>query len=282
MGKRKVRILFVILILGVITAAAVTVKSMDQDEMGQVRNAMRNLRRLDNLEFSYQNTFSGKEGEETSRIDVWSDQLTGQWTAEYYTSDEDGTWMYLQQFCDGMFVYDYNEWNGDWSGNSEVKSMEAPNWDELTTISYRDSDILDVACNTQGEYMEISHTFTPEYISQIMQQNQSEMETMFQRYEDNTAFKDVQDITLAVDQYQNTQITDAKVIYQIDKNNILRRKEYLLTMVRPQLVTDGISDKKLGEEEEIAIRIVVEVTGYNQNVITDKIEALRPELEISH
>lgn len=278
MGKRKIRILFVILFLVAITAAAVTVKSMNQDEMGQVRNAMRNLRRLDNLEFSYQNTFSDKEGAETSRIDVWSDQLTGQWTAEYYTSDEDGTWMYLQQFCDGISVYDYSEWNGDWVRDSEVKGTEVPNWDEITAISYGEDDILEVTWDTNGEYLEISHTFTPEYISQIMLKNQAEMETMFQRYEDYTASGDVQDITLAVTQYQNTQITDAKVSYRIDGNNILRRKEYLLTMVRPRLVTEGTADKKLGEEEEITIRIVVEVTGYNQNAITEKINTLKPDM----
>ena len=92
-------------------------------ELGEVQIAMWNLNRVDNLQMSYVYTVRQNAGEGGETMDVCADLLTGSWVSKHYATDEDGTRLYLRQFCDGKNIYHYIDWNGDWE---KIQTMGAP------------------------------------------------------------------------------------------------------------------------------------------------------------
>ena len=114
MVKRKIRAL-VVMAFGVALAAFSALNGSTQcAELAMLQDAMRELRRTDNLEFSYENTIAGAGVSRGEKTVVWADALSGSWVSEHYITDEDGTRRYLKKFCDGGSVYQYAEWSGEW------------------------------------------------------------------------------------------------------------------------------------------------------------------------
>ena len=114
MEKRKLRILTVVVFAGVLIFGALRQNSTRRGELGEIQVAMWNLGKVDNLQLSYEYRWkqNGSAGGET--MHAWADMLTGDWISEHYTTDEDGTRLYLKQFCDGRDLYHYIDWSGEW------------------------------------------------------------------------------------------------------------------------------------------------------------------------
>ena len=114
MEKRKLRILTVVVFAGVLIFGALRQNSTGRGELGEIQVAMWNLGKVDNLQLSYEYRWkqNGSAGGET--MHAWADMLTGDWISEHYTTDEDGTRLYLKQFCDGRNLYHYIDWSGEW------------------------------------------------------------------------------------------------------------------------------------------------------------------------
>ena len=96
MEKRKLRILTVVVFAGVLIFGALRENSTGRGELGEIQVAMWNLGKVDNLQLSYEYCWkqNGSAGGET--MHAWADMLTGDWISEHYTTDEDGTRLYLK------------------------------------------------------------------------------------------------------------------------------------------------------------------------------------------
>ena len=163
MEKRKFRIV-VVMVFGVtLLAASVLDGSVSSTELAMLQGAMRELRRTDNLEFSYENILAEKGTSKSEKAVIWADTLSGSWVGEYYITDEDGTRRYLKKFCDGESVYEYVEWSGEWDLLEEEEDS-IPYFSQITDLPYDDDDILDIRLEQQGNLQEISYEFTTEYM----------------------------------------------------------------------------------------------------------------------
>lgn len=238
MGDKKRAIFIIILFILLLQAAALSGTARESDSFGQVKAAMRAIRRVDNLQYTYESTISYQNGNETSRVEVCSDQLTGSWRAEYFKVDADGAWMFLQQYCNGKEIFHRSGNEDFWTGNGQEENLKAPNLPELVSLDYDSNDILEETVVSEGDLKKISHNFQIDYMMDMMKQ------------------------------YQNAKVVDAGVDYWVDRKGVLKKKRFSLALMQPEKterndITEG--------QEEIRISIEVEVTDYNRDRIAAKV-----------
>ena len=142
MEKRKLRILTVVVFAGVLVFGALRQNSTGRGELGEIQVAMWNLGKVDNLQLSYEYRWkqNGSAGGET--MHAWADMLTGDWISEHYTTDEDGTRLYLKQFCDGRNLYHYIDWSGEWEQilPQQRENTVIPDYEMVTDLGYDVTD----------------------------------------------------------------------------------------------------------------------------------------------
>lgn len=263
--KQKNEILTVFLFLIFLTGAAAAGAS-DIRSLGQVKEALRSIRRADNLHYVYADIISGQNTSETSRTEVWADQLTGSWRAEYSTIDEDGEWMFLRKYCDGKKIYSENQWED----MEEEETLEIPNMDELTMLPYSAKDILEENVEEKKDGREISYVFTSEYKEKLLAENKEELEQLWlQRTGSETGAGNE---NLLLEQYQNTEVSEATVKYRLDKEGVLQKKEMIFTLLRPRIEFAADGTKTLGEQEKICIMTQAEVLEYNAQKVVQILE----------
>lgn len=279
MEKRKARTLAVI-IFGVLLAfAAARGSSTGRGEFGELRVAMRNLNRVDNLQMSYAYAWQqyGAAGKET--MDVWADMLKGSWASEHYTTDEDGTRLYLRQFCDGKSIYHYIDWSGDWEQVPGQGDTAVPNLAWMTELGFDDEDILELKRQEQDGMTEFICVFTPEFLKEAQDGQLAQVEQSYAYYEKSGADESVIDTAaLSVEQHKQMRYEDMTVTYTIDENQVLREMEYTIRLVMPEIVQDLSGSKMLGQERKMQITLDMKIERYNQNGITNKIDQCRNEM----
>jgi hypothetical protein len=171
--KQNVQAVIIILFAALLLLLCLTERSKTQPaEMVELQDAMRSLKRVDNLEYSYayKTTMDGES--QVQSVDVWADQLEGSWVAEYYSTDEDGTLCILKQFCDGKEVYHYVEWSGEWVKQSGV-SKDVPKLDVLTSLDYDSTAIIKIDSASESGFRRINcelepAAYTADYPEDIM------------------------------------------------------------------------------------------------------------------
>lgn len=273
MEKNKIRAIAVIIFGAFLVIPALMGGSMEQTELGQLQEAMRNLKRVDNLEMSYIHTVSRFGIPSSEQVDVWADMLTGSWTSEHYTTDEDGTRLYLRKFFDGKSMYVYVDWQGEWAVPEEAGSSEVPNLDKITTFEYGAGDILEAKCEEVDGQQKITCTFTPEYLEKERDKQVAKMESMYVSYQKNDAADDMlRLVEMTVEQTRQMRYEDVSVTYTIDEDQVLRGMEYSAKMIMPQMGTGENGEPVLGEESETQMLLQVNVKGYDQDDILRKIE----------
>lgn len=263
--KQKSEILIVLVFLIVLTGAAVSGAS-DIRSLGQVKEALRGIRRVDNLHYVYADIISGQNTSETSRTEVWADQLTGSWRAEYSTIDEDGEWMFLRKYCDGKKIYSENQWED----MEEEETLEIPNMDELTMLPYSAKDILEESIEEEKSGRVISYVFTPDYREEILAENKEELEQMW-LYRTGSEAGEANE-NLFLEQYQNTEVSEASVKYWLDKEGVLQKKEMTFMLLRPRIEFTADGKKILGEQETICIMTQAEILEYNAEKVTENLQ----------
>lgn len=250
----------------------------EQQEMAELQDAMRNLRRVDNLQLTSSYTYFQGGVAEVDRVDVWVDMLSGLWVSESFATDEDGTRLYLRQFCDGRSLYNYMEWTGEWMPQSGGNTA-APNLESITVLTYREDDILETKTEEKDGYREITYTFTPEYLGREHEKRLAEMKKAYAEYEsigaEGEAFENME---RTVQQFAQSYYKDITVTYKIDKEQILRGLECNATWMKPALETAENGEVYLGEEESVELQLVLEVVRYDQDGTLNKIEQCRNEL----
>lgn len=278
MEKKKVRAA-AITVFGILLAvAAVLGDYTEQSEMAMLQDAMRNLKRVDNLQMAYSYAYAKDDSYGEDSVEVWADMLTGSWVGEYKTMDEDGTRLYLRQFCDGQSVYNYVDWSGEWAVQAG-ESTWVPNLESLTALVYRAEDILETRTWEEDGDQKISYVFTPEYLQQQHEKRYAHMRESYERYQrEGASGEELYNVALSVDQYEKSRYEQIVVTYTLDPEQILRSMECTATMVAPELTPDETGRMRLGEERETKLVLRIDVQRYNQGGILNKIAQCRSEL----
>lgn len=279
MGKKDVHVAVAIIFASVLSIFALTGGNTEPGEIRQIEDSIRNLRRVDNMRISYAYTISDKNETIVSHTDVWADQLTSSWVAEYYVTDVDGTRLYLKRFCDGTDIYTYIDWNGEWEKQLEMANPEVPYLDSITTINYGSEDIENIEMKQEEDFYTISYALTPEYLASMDEKNLESLESYYAGYNmEGAALETGDNLYMTLEQNKKMHLEDTFIIYRIDKNEILRSGIYSYNVFRPEIVTEENGDTRLGEEEKIRNLIEFEIRDYNKDYILDKIEQYTSEI----
>ena len=242
MEKRKLRILTVVVFAGVLIFGALRENSTGRGELGEIQVAMWNLGKVDNLQLSYEYCWkqNGSAGGET--MHAWADMLTGDWISEHYTTDEDGTRLYLKQFCDGRNLYHYIDWSGEWEQilPQQRENTVIPDYEMVTDLGYDGTDVEDLERVTEDGAVEITCS--------------------------------VKTAALSVQQHKQAHYEDMTATYVIDENQILRSIEYQIMLIMPEITQDLSGNKMLGKDRKMQITVTAEVDRYNQGGIANKVQ----------
>lgn len=278
MEKKRARAMVVfIFTIGLMTAAMLW-DNTQSAELGLLQNSMRELKRVDNMQFSYVSTARGAGVQTGDQIRIWSDQLSGRWASEHYKTDEDGTRLYLKQFCDGNLVYNYIEWTGEWE-RQNTKDRELPYLDGILSMPYDDGDIVDLVCNESEEGTEISFGFTEEYIKKLSEERQKTVEQSYENYlKMSGEVGNAENVELSVEQYKRTREKDVKVIYHINEQDVLEGVACVISVVQPELVYNTDGQLELGKDREYSYEIAVTIEHYNQQGTLNRLEQCRNEI----
>lgn len=278
MEKRKIQILVTMTFAVALITSAMIGGSTQCTELALLQSAMRELRRTDNLEFSYESTIAGAGVAKSEKVVVWADQLSGSWVSEHYTTDEDGTRLYLKRFCNGLQVYDYVGWNGEWE-LQEAESTEIPYLARVIDLPYGSDDIMNIKLQQKVDVQELSYQFTSEYIDAQNQKRQQTLEEYYTNYQMlQTSDEGADKVELAVEQYRQTREENTSVIYRIDSAGVMRGLSCTMTLVSPEVVYDKDGQPMLGKEYESSYEIKIEVSRYNQEGVLNKIEQCANEV----
>lgn len=278
MEKKHVRAVTVVVFASVITVIAVTGGRTESDDMGRMQDAMRRLKRVEHLQYTYTSTFSGEDRAGAERVDVWADQISGRWTAEYYTTDEDGTRPYLRQYCDGRTVYRYIDWNGDWE-TVDGAGREAPYLEMVTVLPYNSGDIRDVESAGEKGAEKISFRFTQEYLDVLDRENEDVLEKEFRAYRKSDVPEEDKELAaVKLEQYRNRRQESISMAYRIDKNKVLCAWECVVEASQPTVTQDEAGNALLGPEQKMKFQMKIKVRRYNEDGILNKIEQCRQEV----
>ena len=275
MEKRKFRIV-VVMVFGVtLLAASVLDGSVSSTELAMLQGAMRELRRTDNLEFSYENILAEKGTSKSEKAVIWADTLSGSWVGEYYITDEDGTRRYLKKFCDGESVYEYVEWSGEWDLLEEEEDS-IPYFSQITDLPYDDDDILDIRLEQQGNLQEVSYEFTTEYMEKQNRRRIQMLEDYYKNYQRlQTSDESQEQIELAAEQYRQTSEEKETVVCHIDPTGVMQDFCSVLTLSVPEIIYDDAGGQTLGAEAESIYETKIKIHRYNQDAVLNKIEQCR-------
>ena len=278
MEKRKFRIVVVMAFGVTLLAASVLDGSVSSTELAMLQGAMRELRRTDNLEFSYENILAEKGTSKSEKAVIWADTLSGSWVGEYYITDEDGTRRYLKKFCDGESVYEYVEWSGEWELLEEEEDS-IPYFSQITDLPYDDDDILDIRLEQQGNLQEISYEFTTEYMEKQNRRRIQMLEDYYKNYQRlQTSDESQEQIELAAEQYRQTSEEKETVVCHIDPMGVMQDFCSVLTLSVPEIIYDDAGGQTLGAEAESIYETKIKIHRYNQDVVLNKIEQCRREV----
>lgn len=278
MEKRKFRIVVVMAFGVTLLAASVLDGSVSSTELAMLQGAMRELRRTDNLEFSYENILAEKGTSKSEKAVIWADTLSGSWVGEYYITDEDGTRRYLKKFCDGESVYEYVEWSGEWELLEEEEDS-IPYFSQITDLPYDDDDILDIRLEQQGNLQEISYEFTTEYMEKQNRRRIQMLEDYYKNYQRlQTSDESQEQIELAAEQYRQTSEEKETVVCHIDPTGVMQDFCSVLTLSVPEIIYDDAGGQTLGAEAESIYETKIKIHRYNQDVVLNKIEQCRREV----
>ena len=277
MSKIKYRVLAVMAFGVALVTSGLLGGSTQCEELALLQDSMRELRRTDNLEFSYASTIESEGMAKREQIVVWADQLTGSWVSEHYTTDEDGTRMYLKRFCDGRRVYHYLDWSGEWEIQAD-EDTEIPYLDRVIDLPYDSDDIMNIQLRQKVDVQELSYEFTQAYIDTQNEMRQENLEAYYKNYlMMQTDDEGAERVELAVEQYRQTREADTTVTYRIDAAGVMRGLSCSMNLISPEITYDLDGVAGLGEEHTSVYEIEIEVSRYNQEGVLNKIDQCRNE-----
>ena len=276
MDKKTAQAVVLVIFSGVLFLQSFMVGKVADEETGMVLNAMRSLRRVDNLEYRVDMTYMDGQEQTVQTQKMWADLLTGKWAEECSNSDVDGTSIIYRIFCDGKRVF-YADMGDMWYEDDTI-STEIPNFDSLTNLSYATGAVeASQQTNEEGQ-KQVVFILTDDHLEQ---QKKVLLDAMVQS-DDSVLSGDTQEnvnnpMALYYEQYKRTTYENVKVVYTIDANHVLTGMEYTMNATRPKIVTVDHGNQELKGKETFQIGASVQVVEYGTGSVKDKIEEYATE-----
>lgn len=278
MDKRYAQVIVLFLFTSVLTCYALIDAGTEYEELTWVQEAGRSLQRADCIYYSYTTALSVGAVSSVERVDVRGNQLTGEWVAEYYVTDEDGTRRILKSFCDGSRLYHYIDWTGEWE-EQQAADISMPSFRELYALNYGDADIAEVEKRQEGTGTTVTILLTEEYLTGLLSEHYDEAQALYEGYRRaETGAGQQENLELGIERYKRIRIDEARQEFVMDADKVLRSVEYDATLRVPEVITDGKGQTALGEEKSILFQHRIEINAYNEPHILDVIEQCGSEL----
>lgn len=279
MDKRYAQVIVLFLFTSILTGYALIDAGTKYEELAWVQDAGRSLRRADNIRYSYTTTLSADNASSVERVDVWGNQLTGEWMAEYYVMDEDGIRRILKTFCDGKRLYRYVDWTGEWEEQG-MADISMPSFGTMVSLKYKDGDIAEISHSSKGGATVVAVLLTEKYRKALVAEHYDEAQALYEGYRRvETGAGQQENLELGMERYKQVRVESAGNVYEIDAGGVLRRVEYDLIFYVPEIVTEENGQSMLGEEREVSFRHQIEIKGYNEQGILDAIEQCGSEMQ---
>ena len=143
----------------------------------------------------------------------------------------------------------------------------------VTDLGYDGTDVEDLERVTEDGAVEITCSFTQEYLEEAWENQVAQVEKSYAFYEKSGADGDaVKTAALSVQQHKQAHYEDMTATYVIHENQILRSMEYQITLIIPEITQDLSGNKMLGKDRKMQITVTAEVDRYNQGGIANKVQ----------
>lgn len=121
-----------------------------------------------------------------------------------------------------------------------------PDYEMVTDLGYDGTDVEDLERVTEDGAVEITCSFTQEYLEEAWENQVAQVEKSYAFYEKSGADGDaVKTAALSVQQHKQAHYEDMTATYVIDENQILRSIEYQITLIMPEITQDLSGNKML-------------------------------------
>ena len=148
-----------------------------------------------------------------------------------------------------------------------------PDYEMVTDLGYDGTDVEDLERVTEDGAVEITCSFTQEYLEEAWENQVAQVEKSYAFYEKSGADENaVKTAALSVQQHKQAHYEDMTATYVIDENQILRSIEYQITLIMPEITQDLSGNKMLGKDRKMQITVTAEVDRYNQGGIANKVQ----------
>ena len=261
MDRKSVQAVLVTIFSGVLFLESMFAGGVASEETGKVLDAMRGLRRVNNVHYLVTNSYSGNQDIVQQTQEVWADLLDETWMVEYKNTDADGAMTYVKEFCDGVTVNSYQA--GTWSEwNGYSTTTDIPNYQALTNPGYREEDIVSAeTADLDDGAKQIIFSLSGQQLKEKRDQALDLIEPAGFKEQDDTEQMDK--MSVYYEQYQKTGYQNERIVYTINKSGVLTGMEYSFDVKRPKVVIKG-GVQKLEGEEQYAMGVKIEVLSYNQ------------------
>ena len=143
----------------------------------------------------------------------------------------------------------------------------------VTELGYDGTDVEDLERVTEDGAVEITCSFTQEYLEEAWENQVAQVEKSYAFYEKSGADENaVKTAALSVEQHKQAHYEDMTATYVVDENQILRSIEYQITLIMPEITQDLSGNKMLGKDRKMQIMVTAEVDRYNQGGIANKVQ----------
>lgn len=261
MNKRTVQAIGIAVVTGMLFLQAMVAGGVASEEMGMVMDAMRSLRRADNL---YYELVSFTESEETTQK-IWVDLLTENWLEELSVHDDDGMVVFWKRF-----FHDGKEWMND--GQSGWETVEAsssiPGFNIITEFPLRGDDIAETDCFEEEGNQKVTFTVS----DAVLEKHKQDFLTLLEAGEREERMQEI-----SYQQYADTRYENGSITYCINENGQLTEVFFSLDITQPEILLNG-GKYVLGEETTYQIGYSAKVMSFDEAKTAEKVKKCAEEV----
>lgn len=262
MNKRAVQAIGVAVVTGMLFLQAMVAGGVASEEMGMVMDAMRKLRRADNVQYEL---VSFTRGEETTQK-IWVDLLTENWLEELSVQDDDGMVVFWKRFFSGS-----EEWMSDGQSGWETveTSSSVPGINIITEFPLGVDDIAETEYLEEEECKKIIFTVCDD----VLEEHKQDFLALLEAERQDERMQEI-----SYQQYEDTSYKNASIVYSIDVNGQLREVLFSMDVTQPEILLNAGGKYVLGEKETYQMGYSAKVVSVNDMEVVKKIEKCAAEV----
>ncbi len=262
MNRRAAQAITVAVASGALFLQGIVAGGVASEEMGIVMNAMRGLRRSQNL--CYEMTSFNREEEMVQKI--WADFLTESWTEELALYDADGMVVSLRRYFDGT-----RSWISDGQGGWETADFgrAAPGIGALTQFPLKVGDIRETEYSKESGCAKVTFRLA----DGLLEKRRQDVLAMMEADGSETVMREA-----SYEQYAGTSLENASITYAADPEGVLAEVHVSIDVTQPELLLKGSGDYSLGEDVTYQTGYTAKVVCYNDAEVTEKIKSCGAEV----